>query len=149
VTAASCEGGSYVTGIDGDGQIICSCPHTAYGFDITASEYLSLQLWPDTQLTSTDPNNAACSVTVETPYSNQSGTHFSNYISGSGDQVGWTVVGSTGYPAGTTFTIHVDNPHCRTTGSGASVVNNYPLCSNSSTVGASGESTDHATVTPN
>jgi hypothetical protein len=59
------------------------------------------------------------------------------------------VTSSTGYPAGQTFTIHVNNPDCETAGGAGSVSNDFPLCSNSSDAFSSGLSTDHASVSPN
>jgi hypothetical protein len=146
-TSQSCEAGSYVTGFDASGNITCSCPHTGYTFDITASDFATQQYWPDTQLTVTDPHNSACSVTVQTPSSGN--RQLSEPINGAAGDAGWAYVSSTGYPSGTTFTVDVHTPNCTSPGAVGSVVNNYPECSNSSVVFASDESTDEAIVTPN
>jgi hypothetical protein len=148
----SCESGSFVTGFDGSGNIICSCPHTGYSFTMTAFVTGTLQAWPaEVHMTDTDPNNSGCSVTVATPFSTDTGCNpiCAQYISGGFADTGWTFVSSTGYPSGTTFSIHVDNPDCKTVGASASVSNDFPLCSNSSDVFSSGDSTDTAIFTPN
>jgi hypothetical protein len=146
--SGTCETGSYVTGFDLNGKITCSCPHGAavYSYDITAYDDASLQWWPSQQLTATDPNNPACTVTVHSP---DDGSGDANPISGESPNDGWRVVGSTGYPSGTSFSVHVDDPYCATSSSTASVVDDFPLCSNSSVIFEVGESTDHATVSAN
>jgi hypothetical protein len=87
-------------------------------------------------------------VTLQTPDEiNQPGHEI--LITGPTPNEPWRVVASTGYPAGTTFTVHVDNPDCKTSGSASTVVDNVPRCSNASDVGSSGLSTDHVSVSAN
>jgi hypothetical protein len=134
-----------MTGIDNNGKIICSCPLNPATFDITASASGGFQFWPSgVPKTYTDPNNNACTITVTTPNATDSAI-----IDGSNPgRTGWTFDGSTGYPAGTSFTLHVNVPNCTAAAAIGSVGgDNYPLCSVALDNGSS-ESTDEATVTP-
>jgi hypothetical protein len=146
----SCPAGSYVTGFDSSGNITCSCPHTGYAFQIAAYDANTFQWWPSGQLTKHNTDNFACSVTVQPP--NITGGSCNPTCDGDlndSGRNGWSVVSSTGYPAGTTWNIQVNVPNCETLGGGGSVSGTLPSCPNTSDVGESGKSTDLATFTPN
>ncbi len=116
------------------------------------------QEWPDKQVTLTDPNNSACTFTLQTPYNTKSGSRFETIINYTDNTLqgytphGWSVVSGTGYPIGTDFTLHVDTPNCETFDGIGSVQtapdgSAFPACSNADNDGSSGLSTDHVSVT--
>jgi hypothetical protein len=164
IAAQSCgDPGSSVTGIDGSGKLICSCPTNSLTWatdDITASVVNGTQQWPDQQDVLKDPNNSACTITLQTPYNTKSGSNYTAIINFTDNTIqgftphGWSVVTSTGYPSGTQFTIHVGTPNCLTAAGIGSVQtasdgSPFPACSNGDNDASSGLSTDHVSVTVN
>lgn len=132
IAAGSCPSGQSVTGVDSSGHIICNsgCPATTLTFHITSVSTATLENWPGGTQTMT--SGPSCSLTVMAP---------SGVISSGGDA--WSIVSKTGWvnASGT-----VQQPTCGGVGAVASVSNNRPLCSNASTVGESGNSTDNFVV---
>ena len=140
IRAQSCPTGQSVTGIDQNGNIVCSsgCPSATLTFRITTVVVGTFQHWPGgTQTQSSGPN---CSVTVRAP----SGAI--NLIGGTTGADAWEIVSRTGWVSATGS---VQTPICRTVASFASVSNNRPTCSNASNVFSSGPSEDVFVVTVN
>lgn len=130
----SCPSGQSVTGVSTTGNLVCSagCPAGQVTFSMTSSlpAFPNLMSWPGGSMTK--GAGANCTVTVTVPGGNIS--------TGTG---GWAIQSKTGW---TNATGTVQNPNCTAFGAIGSISSNRPVCSNSSTVGASGASTDDFVV---
>lgn len=107
---------------------------------MTSSPVATLEYWPGGQQTLTLSGHPGCSVTVANP----SHTPISN-IGGTAGTTGWAILSKTGF---TSASGHVNLPACNSVASAPSVTaDNYPTCSNSSTVFESDHSSDQFVVT--
>lgn len=140
VAGQSCQSGSFVTGFDQNGNIICSqgCPTGSLTFHITSSPSNTIEHWPGG--TQTQSPSAGCSVTVQAPSGDI------DLIGGTAGVDSWTLVSKTGFISAS---LSVQQPTCRGFLAVPSVSNNRPTCTNASTVGESGPSEDFLIVNVN
>jgi hypothetical protein len=140
----SCPSGQFVTGFDANGNILCgggtpppTCPAgTVFDFTITSSPVATLETWPGGFMT--QQTSASCTVTVQAPSGDI------DIIGGTTGADAWQISNVTGF-AGASGVVEL--PSCGGFLAVASVTQNRPTCSNASTVGESGHSSDVFEVT--
>lgn len=106
---------------------------------VTSTPTDTFEFWPGGTQTLSLPGHPGCTVTVDRPLGQISD------IGGTAGTHGWSIISKAGF---TSASGNVDNPACNGFLSISSVTaDNYPTCSNSSTVGESGHSGDQFVVT--